>query len=64
VLLPGHGLRWGDEYMQNLHLQINPVFIPMTSRVIINPKSNIALNLYRNKNRLKNLAKNKKFSLP
>ncbi len=26
---------WGGEYMQNLRLQINPVFIPMTSRVII-----------------------------
>ncbi len=26
---------WGGENMQNLHLQIHPVFIPMTSRVII-----------------------------
>ena len=25
----------GGEYMPNLHLQIHPVFIPMTSRVII-----------------------------
>jgi hypothetical protein len=25
--------------MPNLHLQIHPVFIPMTPRVIINPKS-------------------------
>jgi hypothetical protein len=29
------GANYGDEYMQNLHLQFNPVFIPMTSRVII-----------------------------
>jgi hypothetical protein len=26
---------WSGEYMQNLHLQINPDLIPMTSRVII-----------------------------
>ncbi len=26
---------YGDEYMPNLRIQIHPVFIPMTSRVII-----------------------------
>ena len=29
------GVSWGGEYMPNLHLQINPVFIPIASRVII-----------------------------
>jgi hypothetical protein len=29
------GATYGGEYMQNLHLQIHPIFIPMTSRVII-----------------------------
>jgi len=26
---------WSGEYLQNLHLQIHPDFIPMTSRIII-----------------------------
>jgi hypothetical protein len=26
---------WGGEYMPNLHLQIHPVFIPITSRAKI-----------------------------
>jgi hypothetical protein len=28
-------MNWGGEYMQNLHLQIHPVFNPMLSRAII-----------------------------
>jgi hypothetical protein len=31
----GTDARWGGEYMPNLHLQIRPVFIPITSRVTI-----------------------------
>jgi hypothetical protein len=26
---------WGGEYLPNLHIHIHPVFIPITSRVII-----------------------------
>jgi hypothetical protein len=26
---------YGGEFMKNLHLQIHPIFIPMTSRLII-----------------------------
>jgi hypothetical protein len=36
---------WGGEYMQNLHLQIHPDFIPMMSLFVIIQKSKIALNL-------------------
>jgi hypothetical protein len=36
--VPGAGAMvhtWGGENMQNLHLQIHPDFVPMTSQVII-----------------------------